>query len=514
MLTPVVGVVALGGGGGYAGGAGSSHGAAPSRPHGRDSVVPRPRAPKRTADPAGAERPAKRKHSGGHGRPTPVPVLAGSPIALARAVAEAATAEGAVFCRSRSDLADQAEVEGRADSDLGLDPNDAEALAWRDRNRAEAESVRSWTDAAAAWARPGAEPVSREMPEGTVVAATVFEPSSVRERVVEVEDDTPPRANMAERARTDGGGGGVVLEEALRAAASEAPPVLEEAPRAVVPEVTPAAGPETATQGVPASGSETATQGVPEEVLAASRAASGEHALLGNHLDAFRVAAFNRLLGRHRELVERLAAKEELRIAAAEVLSWRTRLLRAGDHYDRLIADTSRLGVEAAQARSEAAAARQSLDEANRLHEQLAGQKSHLDAEVELLKAEAAKVAEVQHALVEVDQQRGQLADDKGRLQAKVDHLRGQVTTAEGARQDEARHRGAAEKAAEDKDAELKAALAKAADLEKALEERDRAIERERRGAFPETQRLAEEAVRYQRDPIGVVGSGTDPRVA
>ena len=33
-------------------------------------------------------------------------------------------------------------------------------------------------------------------------------------------------------------------------------------------------------------------------------------------------------------------------------------------------------------------------------------------------------------------------------------------------------------------------------------------------GAFPETQRLAEEAVRYRRDPTGVVGSGTDPRVA
>ena len=33
-------------------------------------------------------------------------------------------------------------------------------------------------------------------------------------------------------------------------------------------------------------------------------------------------------------------------------------------------------------------------------------------------------------------------------------------------------------------------------------------------GAFPEMQRLAEEAVRYQRDPTGVVGSGTDPRVA
>ena len=179
-------------------------------------------------------------------------------------------------------------MEGRADSDLGLDPNDAEALAWRDRNRAEAEleaaSVRAWTDAAAAWARPGAEPVWREMPEGTVVAATVFEPSSVRERgrggraevvipdreVVEVEDDTPPRADVVERAGTDGGGGGVVLEETLRAAATEVPPVLKEAPRAAVPKVTPAAGSETATQGVPASGSGSAMQGVPEEVLAAS----------------------------------------------------------------------------------------------------------------------------------------------------------------------------------------------------------------------------------------------------
>ena len=85
---------------------------------------------------------------------------------------------------------------------------------------------------------------------------------------------------------------------------------------------------------------------------------------------------------------------------------------------------------------------------------------------MELLKAEAAKVAKAQQALVEADQQCGQLADDKGRLQAEVDRLRGQVTTAEGARQDEAHRREAAEKAAEDKDAELKAALAKAANLE------------------------------------------------
>ena len=124
-----------------------------------------------------------------------------------------------------------------------MDPVDTEGLAWRDRNRAEAEleaaPVCAWTDAAAAWARPGAEPAWREMPEGTVVAAKVFEPSTVRERgrggraevvipdreVVKVEDDTPPRADVAERAGTDGGGGGVVLEETLRAAASEAPQI-------------------------------------------------------------------------------------------------------------------------------------------------------------------------------------------------------------------------------------------------------------------------------------------------
>ena len=78
-------------------------------------------------------------------------------------------------------------------------------------------------------------------------------------------------------------------------------------------------------------------------------------------------------------------------------------------------------------------------------------------------------MVETQQALVEADQQRGQLVDDKGRLQAEVERLREQATTAEEARHAEARRREAAEKAAEDKDAELKATLAKAADLEKAL---------------------------------------------
>ena len=174
------------------------------------------------------------------------------------------------------------------------------------------------------------------------------------------------------------------------------------------------------------------------------------------------------------------------------MLSWRTCLLWAGHHFDRLIADTGCLGVEAVQARAEAAGARRSLDDANWLHEQLAGHKSRPGAEVEHLKAEAAKVAEAQQALVEADQQHGQLAYDKGRLQAEVDRLRKQATAAEGACQDEARRREAAEKAAEDKDAELKAALANADNLEKALKERDRAMERERRGTLLEAQHLEE----------------------
>ena len=111
---------------------------------------------------------------------------------------------------------------------------------------------------------------------------------------------------------------------------------------------------------------------------------------------------------------------------------------------------------------------------------------------MELIKAEATKVVETQQALVEADQQRSQLADDKGRLQDKVDRLREQATAAEEARQDKTHRCEEAEKAAEDKDIELKAALAKAANLEKALEERDRIMERERRGRLLEAQHLEE----------------------
>ena len=60
-----------------------------------------------------------------------------------------------------------------------------------------------------------------------------------------------------------------------------------------------------------------------------------------------------------------------------------------------------------AEARAEATGARQALDVASQLQEQLAGDKSRLEAEVDLLKAEAAKVVETQQALVEANQQRG-----------------------------------------------------------------------------------------------------------
>jgi len=82
--------------------------------------------------------------------------------------------------------------------------------------------------------------------------------------VVEVGDATPPRANVVERAGTDGGGGDVALEEAPQVVVPEAPPVVEEAPQVAVPEV--------ATQGVPASEEVMTPGGASGEVLTASQA--------------------------------------------------------------------------------------------------------------------------------------------------------------------------------------------------------------------------------------------------
>ena len=89
------------------------------------------------------------------------------------------------------------------------------------------------------------------------------------------------------------------------------------------------------------------------------------------------------------------------------MLSRETGLLRAGHHYDRLVTDACRLGAELAQAKVVVAAARRSLDKASRLREQLVGDKSRLEAKVENLRAEAAKVVEALRALAEADQQHG-----------------------------------------------------------------------------------------------------------
>ena len=92
----------------------------------------------------------------------------------------------------------------------------------------------------------------------------------------------------------------------------------------------------------------------------------------------------------------------------------------------------------------------------------------------------------------EADQQRGQLADDKGQLQAEVERLKALVAAVEEARQGETRRLEESEKAAEAKDAELKEALSKVADLENTLQEHDRTITRERRGTLLEAQHLEE----------------------
>ena len=66
-----------------------------------------------------------------------------SPISLAVATTDAASIEGAAFRRSRSGTTDRDKdidgYEAPEDLNLGLDPADAEGLAWRDRNRAQAE---------------------------------------------------------------------------------------------------------------------------------------------------------------------------------------------------------------------------------------------------------------------------------------------------------------------------------------------------------------------------------------
>ena len=83
--------------------------------------------------------------------------------------------------------------------------------------------------------------------------------------VVEIGDDTPPRAGAVERAEAVAGGGYAVLEEAVRAAP-------EGASRTPTSEALLVAEPQAAPPIEPAS--------VPEKAPASGEAAGGEHALV------------------------------------------------------------------------------------------------------------------------------------------------------------------------------------------------------------------------------------------
>ena len=86
-------------------------------------------------------------------------------------------------------------------------------------------------------------------------------------------------------------------------------------------------------------------------------------------------------------------------------------------------------------------------------------------------------------ALVESSQLRDKLADDKGQLQAELERLKVAATIAAEAHQAELLRL---------KDAGVEAADTKVADLEKALQHRDRASTRERHSMFLEAQQLDE----------------------
>ena len=75
-------------------------------------------------------------------------------MSLARAAAKSVSFSGATFWKTRSSLI-EGEEEEEADPDLGLDPADAKSLAWRDWNRAVAESARAWASTAVTWAQAG-----------------------------------------------------------------------------------------------------------------------------------------------------------------------------------------------------------------------------------------------------------------------------------------------------------------------------------------------------------------------
>jgi hypothetical protein len=133
------------------------------------------------------------------------------------------------------------------------------------------------------------------------------------------------------------------------------------------------------------------------------------------------------------------------------------------------------------------------LAEAGQQRDAAIADADRLRAEVERLKAEAAKVAEAQQALVEAGRERDQLADDKSQLQAEVGRLKEEATkTAEAHQAELLRLKEEHKKAAAAKDGKLKAAVDGRAELEKALEARDRAGNLERQGMLLEAQHLDE----------------------
>jgi hypothetical protein len=133
------------------------------------------------------------------------------------------------------------------------------------------------------------------------------------------------------------------------------------------------------------------------------------------------------------------------------------------------------------------------LAEAGQQRDAAIADADRLRAEVEQLKAEAAKAAEAQQVLVEAGQARDQLADDKSQLQAEVERLKEEATKTEEAHQAELlRLKEEHEKAAVAKDGELKAAVDGRAELEKALKALDRAGNLEQQGMLLEAQHLDE----------------------
>jgi hypothetical protein len=190
-----------------------------------------------------------------------------APSALALAATEAASGGGFAFRRSRSSVIDL--PEGSTEEDLGLDPADTERCAWRDRNKAlEAEaaavraaeeaSARAWARAAEATRRGAVEEAWPEMPAGLEPAETIVMPATeegsdpdgrvemaVDDReVVEIGDDTPPRADMVERMEVEGGGGGAAPEGAPRATPDGAPQVAPEGALVTAPEGASVGAPE------------------------------------------------------------------------------------------------------------------------------------------------------------------------------------------------------------------------------------------------------------------------------